>query len=104
MRRSQSGPPPSGDLRTCGINRGTPVRFSFDGHSVTGFPGESVAAALMAAGHRTLRDSPRTHEPRGAFCWIGVCQECTVTVDGVRRPACRLPVRDGLTVLSGTVA
>ncbi len=104
MRQSQSCRRTSNDLRAVGIDRGEALRFSFDGQAVTGFAGESVAAALMAAGLRCLRDSPRDGAPRGAFCWMGVCQECIVTVDGVRRPACQLPVGDGLVVLPGTVA
>lgn len=104
MRPSQSGRPPSGDLRANEIDRGDALRFSFDGHAVTGFAGESVAAALLAAGILRLRESPRGGAPRGAFCWMGLCQECTVVADGVRQPACRLPVRDGLAVRSGTVA
>lgn len=92
------------DLREAGIARGPALAFTFDGRPVRGFAGESVAAALLAAGITTLRRSPRDGAPRGAFCWMGVCQECTVVVDGQRRPACRMPVAAGLVVLPGTIA
>jgi sarcosine oxidase subunit alpha len=45
-----------------------------------------------------LRDSPRTGEPRGAFCFMGACQECLVHVDGMPRQACMTPVRHGMVI------
>ena len=91
-------------LREPGLDRGPPLAFTFDGTPIQGFAGESVAAALLAAGITMLRRSPRGHAPRGAFCWMGICQECTVVVEGHRRPACRTPVAEGLAVLAGTIA
>lgn len=86
------------------MTRGTPVRFTFDGNPVEAHAGESVAAALLAAGYRTLRESLNEHAPRGAYCWMGLCQECTVVVNDVRRPACRTECTDGLIVRKGTIA
>ncbi len=76
--------------------------FFFNGKPVDAYRGESVAGALLAAGYRRLRASPRVGAPRGSFCWMGSCQECTVVVDGQRRPACRLEVEEGMIVLSGS--
>ncbi len=90
-------------MRDPSVSRGAGVRFSFEGRSIEAHAGESVAAALLAAGIRTLRASRRGGTARGAFCWMGLCQECTVTVDGMRRPACRVPVREGLVVRLGTI-
>lgn len=88
---------------TRGVTRGPACRFTFDGRPVDGHAGESVAAALWAAGVATLRASaPGDSGPRGAFCFMGVCQECVVLVDGLRTEACRLPVRDGLEVCSAS--
>ena len=101
---SQSTGRPTATLRQAGVDRGPPLAFTFDGEAVEGYAGESVAAALLAAGRPVLRRSPRGDAPRGAFCWMGLCQECTVVVDGHRRPACRTPVTEGLAVVSGTVA
>lgn len=103
MKESQSARPGLAGLRETGLGRGRTIRFSFDGDPVQAYEGESVAAALLAAGHRQLRMSPRGGQPRGAFCWMGLCQECTVVIDGVRRPACRVESRDGLVILPGTV-
>ncbi len=80
------------------------MQFTFEGQMIEACQGESVAAALLACGVTTLRTSPRGAQARGAFCWMGICQECTVTVEGVRRPACRIEARDGLVVRSGTIA
>ncbi|NTF63613.1 (2Fe-2S)-binding protein [Agrobacterium rhizogenes] len=91
-------------LREPDVRRGTPVHFTFDGNPVDAYAGESVAAALLAAGYRTLRESLNEHAPRGAFCWMGLCQECTVEVNGVRMPACRTECADGLIVRKGTIA
>jgi predicted molibdopterin-dependent oxidoreductase YjgC len=75
------------------------VRFTFDGREVLAYEGETVAAALLAAGYRVLRVTIRRSEPCGYFCGIGVCFQCLVQIDG--RPgvqACRTPVADGMRV------
>ncbi|MDP6785856.1 MAG: FAD-dependent oxidoreductase [Rhodospirillales bacterium] len=79
---------------------GEPVRFSFDGSPVEGFEGESLAAALTAAGILALRHT-KDGAPRGVFCGMGVCFDCLVTVNG--RPgqrACLTKVEAGLRVHS----
>ena len=63
--------------------------------------GQSVAVAMMAAGILALRASPVDAAPRGAFCLMGICQDCVVRIDGVAAPACQVPVRDGLAVTLG---
>lgn len=70
--------------------------FVFDGAEITAEPGQSIAAALIAAGHRSLRDSRVGGEPRGVFCGIGVCFDCLVVVNGrPNRRACLTEVRAG---------
>lgn len=85
------------------VERGDRVEFRFDGMPVHAHAGESIAAALFAAGVRELRSSPRTGSPRGMFCLMGVCQECVVVVDGRRAPACQEIVSAGLDVRTGTL-
>ena len=58
------------------------VRVTLDGTSLDVPPGRSIAAALLAVGVRALRRSPRAGTPRGAFCHMGVCQECLIWADG----------------------
>ncbi len=62
--------------------RGTPFTFRHDGRTVTAYPGETIGAALLAAGVRALRPSGFDARPRGLFCGIGACFDCLVTVDG----------------------
>ena len=58
------------------------VGVDADGQPITGFTHETIAAALHAAGIRTLGHSPHLHRPRGLFCAIGNCSSCFMTVDG----------------------
>ena len=81
-----------------GIERGRPVTIVVDGQPVAAHEGETLAAALAAAGRTVLRHSLCAGTARGAFCLIGVCQECLVRVDGRLRQACRVGVADGQVV------
>ena len=83
---------------TQGVERSGEIAFTFDGRTVTGHDGESVAAALTAAGILDLRQAPVDKGARGMFCAMGVCQECLVMIEGARVEACRCPVREGLKV------
>ncbi len=47
------------------IDRKSPVTFSFNGHPVQGFKGDTLASALMAADYRMLGRSFKYHRPRG---------------------------------------
>ena len=55
----------------------------YRGRSVPGEPGQSVAAALMAAGVVAWRTTRIQGRPRGLFCGIGLCHDCLITIDGV---------------------
>lgn len=73
------------------------VRVTFAGRTLEASEGQSVAAALTAAGVRSWRITRRGARPRGLFCGIGTCFDCLLTIDG--RPgqrACLVPVRDGM--------
>ena len=79
------------------VGRGTPVTIYLDDRPIPAYTGETVAAALMAAGVKAFRRSPRRGEARGPHCGIGNCFECILIVDGkpnVR--TCNLTVRDGM--------
>ncbi|MFO0998136.1 MAG: FAD-dependent oxidoreductase [Alphaproteobacteria bacterium] len=76
----------------------------YDGARIPARAGESVAAALLAAGHVALRRA-KDGSRRGIFCGMGVCQECLVTIDGVPgHRACMTAVRPGLVVASQAYA
>jgi hypothetical protein len=89
--------------RRCGggDDRGRLLHFTFDGQELPACEGETVAAALLAAGRRAFRLTGRRGEPRGLFCGMGVCFDCLVCIDG--RPnlrACQVPVAAGMRVES----
>ncbi len=79
------------------------VRFTFNGETVIGNAGDSLAAALLAAGHKVFRDTPTTAAPRGPFCMMGSCFDCLVVVDGETVQACQIQAQDGLVVTSPPV-
>jgi D-hydroxyproline dehydrogenase subunit alpha len=83
---------------------GTMVAFDFDGRRIEGYEGESIAAALAAAGIRALRKT-RSGAPRGLWCGMGACFECVVTIDGKPdQRACLAKVAAGLSVASAAPA
>lgn len=70
-----------------------------DGRPVAARAGESVAAALVAAGRLVVARSAKYHRPRGPFCLAGSCHACTARIDGVpNQRTCRVPCRPGLVV------
>src|SRR5579862_9138997 len=74
------------------------VSFTFDGRRLVGRRGESLAAALIAAGVRGFR-ATRAGAERGIFCGMGVCQDCLVEVDGrSNRRACMVKLDRSMTV------
>jgi len=79
---------------------GRPIRFYFDGQEIAALEGETVAAALSAAGVTTLRHTS-SGAPRGLFCGMGACFDCVVTVDGrIGQRACMVQAADGMEVAS----
>ncbi|HEX2912331.1 MAG TPA: (2Fe-2S)-binding protein [Chloroflexia bacterium] len=78
------------------VQRGEPFEFTFEGETVMAYPGESLGAALTAAGYSTFRYTRGAHKPRGLFCGIGVCYDCLVVVDNLpNQRACLTPARPG---------
>jgi predicted molibdopterin-dependent oxidoreductase YjgC len=75
------------------------LRFEFEGRMIEAVSGESLAAALLAAGISPLRETPVSGAPRAPYCMMGVCFDCLVEVDGVpNRQACLMQVGDGMVV------
>jgi predicted molibdopterin-dependent oxidoreductase YjgC len=70
-----------------------------DGTAIAAQQGDSVAAAMLAAGVPICRTTPVSGAPRAPYCLMGVCFDCLVTIDGVgNRQGCMTPVRDGMRV------
>ena len=47
------------------LDRGAPVRFTYDGRGLTGYAGDTLASALLANGVRLVGRSFKYHRPRG---------------------------------------
>ena len=76
----------------------TPATFTIelDGDAIPVEPGQSVAAALIAAGRRSWRRTRTGDRPRGVFCGIGVCFDCLATINGTpNRRACLVEAQPG---------
>ena len=77
------------------------VRITVNGQGIRARDGEPVAAAILAAGVKVFRRTPKLHEPRGVYCAIGRCTDCVMRVDGVPSVrTCVTPARDGMVVES----
>jgi NADPH-dependent 2,4-dienoyl-CoA reductase/sulfur reductase-like enzyme len=89
----------SDSLRAAGAALGSDsFAIDFEGRAICGRAGETLAAALTAAGERTMRET-RGGERRGLFCGMGICQECLVTVDGqANQRACMTKLERPLSV------
>lgn len=80
---------------------GAAITLQLDGAPLPARRGQTVAAAMLAAGRRVLRRTRRAGRPRGVFCAMGVCFDCVMTIDGkagVR--ACMTKVEEGMQVSS----
>ena len=75
------------------------VTLWFEENPIQAREGESVAAALLAAGVECLWTAHVSAKPRMPYCWMGVCYECLLEIDGEpNRQSCLIMVRDGMRV------
>lgn len=75
------------------------VAFTFDGAPIDARQGDSITAALVAAGHLAHRITPVAGRPRGPWCMMGACHDCLVDVDGVPNvQGCTVAVVPGMQV------
>jgi sarcosine oxidase subunit alpha len=83
------------------FERGKKIHFTFNGQSIEAYTGETIAAALHAAGIKVLKKSVIHDRPRGFFCAIGKCASCMMNVNGVPNvKTCVTLVEDGMVVTS----
>ena len=87
-----------------GIRRGAPFEIEVDGERLLAHEGETVAAALTAAGRLVTGYTRKKHEPRGVCCGIGLCYSCVMIIDGIPNtracqslatPGCRVETQHG---------
>lgn len=80
-------------------HKGKQITFTFDGKELTGYEGDSIAAALKAAGVMVHRYTTKQHKPRGIFCAIGRCTDCVMIVNGVPNVrTCVTPLEAGMQI------
>jgi predicted molibdopterin-dependent oxidoreductase YjgC len=75
------------------------VVVTIDGEPIE-VPAHTTVAAAVARryGARGTRTSV-SGRPRAAYCGMGVCQECRMTIDARAHVlACQTPCRDGMTI------
>jgi predicted molibdopterin-dependent oxidoreductase YjgC len=86
------------DQRIAGFTRPAAVTITVGGRPVMAHPGESLAAALIAARLWRFGEGEDPARPRSAVCMMGVCQQCLLRVDGRLVQACLTPVVAGQVV------
>ena len=75
------------------------VEIRFEDRAIRAQSGDTVAAALLAAGESGFREISRGGQRRGPYCMIGNCFECRVEIDGrPNQQACMWRVRDGMQI------
>ncbi|UYX55111.1 (2Fe-2S)-binding protein [Bacillus thuringiensis] len=78
------------------------ITFQFNSQEYEAYEHETIAAALLANGIRTLRVHEDSGKPRGIYCNIGHCSECRVTVNNQTNVrACLTVVEKDMIVESG---
>jgi len=75
------------------------IKININGKETTAWQGDTVLAALVAAGYKILKKSQKLNENRGALCGMGVCYECRISINGgPDQRACMAEVEDGMVI------
>jgi predicted molibdopterin-dependent oxidoreductase YjgC len=86
-------------FRRLADSAGADVAVLIDGQPFTARAGDTVAAALFAAGRLACRTTPVSGAPRGPYCMMGVCFDCLVVVDGrANQQGCLIPIVAGMRI------
>lgn len=88
-----------------GVERGKTFEIEVNGEKILAYEGETIAAALLAAGKRVFRKTAKHKDPRGAYCGMGICFDCMMIVNGrpntrtcqtLATPNCKVQMQIGL--------
>ena len=76
------------------------VTIEFEGNVLQVPETITVAAAVLShAGKKYTRLSPVSGQARAPYCFMGVCHECLVEIDGIpNQQACLIEVKEGMQI------
>ena len=75
------------------------VTVDIEGREVQVPAGDTVAAAVLAAGLGHTRTTPVSGRPRAPYCMMGLCFDCLMEIDGrANRQACLVRVAEGMRI------
>jgi NADH dehydrogenase/NADH:ubiquinone oxidoreductase subunit G len=87
------------DLRIGTIKRNERITIFVNGKEICAYKGETVLAALHAAGYRILNRSRDIGEGRGPLCGMGVCYGCLVSINGIQNQrSCMVEVEEEMEI------
>ena len=91
--------PTDSNFKRLPANPSAEVVIWVEGAPLKARSGESVAAAVLAAGLGPTRTTPVSTSPRSPYCMMGVCFECLMEIDGqANTQGCMTPVVEGMQV------
>jgi predicted molibdopterin-dependent oxidoreductase YjgC len=76
------------------------VTIEFEGNVIQVPETVTVAAAVLShAGQLFTRTSTVSGQARAPYCFMGVCHECLVEIDGIpNQQGCLIEVREGMKI------
>ncbi len=75
------------------------ITIFFEEKQIAAYEGESVAAALLCSGVKHIRTAPVSGTSRAPYCWMGVCFECLLEIDGQPNlQSCLIHVQEGMKI------
>ncbi|WP_281432188.1 FAD-dependent oxidoreductase [Desulfatitalea alkaliphila] len=86
-------------LPTLRIAARQPITLRFNGRTLAGCAGDTVATLLYGSGERIFGRSLKYHRPRGLYSLDGECSNAMMTIDGMPNLNAELtPAREGMRV------
>ena len=75
------------------------VAVVVEGRTIVVPAGASAAAAVLAAGFDSIRETPGEGSERAPYCMMGVCFDCLAEIDDVpNRQSCMVEVRPAMQI------
>jgi hypothetical protein len=75
------------------------IAITVEGRTVMIPAGAAAAAAVLAAGFDSIRETPVKGCERAPYCMMGICFDCIAQIDGVaNRQSCMIEARQGMRI------